>query len=169
VDFNEELAEFIGSEGARLYIEERFTLDSDEYKSIFTSKENSLVLINFLQKLIAELDAMYNDVTLSRDEKLSRKQTIIAAYKKTFRDDYDTMFSNDNYKSFADVEINNAFLELYRLYYSPENYFKALYEKYNCSLQTYIRAAKTLKGTKAKDKQTLLGLLEDALKKEASK
>jgi hypothetical protein len=44
------------------------------------------------------------------------------------------------------MQINNAYLDLYRLYYEKNTWFKELYEKTGSDLKTYIDAAKLLKG-----------------------
>jgi len=143
-NFNEELAEFIGSEGARLYIESRFGTDSEEYRKIFTTKEENGKYVAFIQELIAELEVLYSS-DLEREEKLNEKERIINAAKERFDAEYDTRFSNDNYRGFSKLAINNAFLELYRLYYTKDNFYADLYERTGRNLPAFIAAAKTVK------------------------
>ena len=42
--------------------------------------------------------------------------------------------------------MNNAYLELFRLYYEEDYYFKDLYERSGRDLPKFIAAAKNLKG-----------------------
>jgi len=58
INFNEELAEFIGTEGARLFIEKRYGIDSDEYTKMLNSKIDNENYVEFIQALIAELDVL---------------------------------------------------------------------------------------------------------------
>ncbi|GHV81216.1 hypothetical protein AGMMS49944_30070 [Spirochaetia bacterium] len=142
--FNEELAEFIGTEGSRLYIEETFGIDSDQYRAIAQSEGDSATFLGLIRELIAELEPVYeSDIT--REEKLQKKAAIIQAAKTRFAENYDTLFQNDNYRFFSDLPLNNAYLELYRLYYENDHYFQDLYDRSGRDLSKFITAVKTLK------------------------
>ncbi|AEF85125.1 putative aminopeptidase [Treponema primitia ZAS-2] len=142
--FNEELAEFVGSEGARLYIEKIYGADSEEYRAITGSDGGREAFLSFIRELIAELGLLY-DSGISREEKLQKKEAIILAAKARFNENYDTFFQNDNYRGFSELPINNAYLELYRLYYEEDRYFLDLYERSGRDLPAFITAVKTLK------------------------
>ena len=152
--FNEELAEFIGTEGARLYIEK---LRAGAKGSLSAGEDSAETRLNesdaktdgetfraFIRGLIEELDLMYKS-EISRDEKLRRKEEIISEAKQKFKENYDTMFLTENYRNFTDLPVNNAYLELYRLYYGEDLYFKELYEKSGSDLPRFIAAAKAIK------------------------
>ena len=143
VQFNEELAEFIGSEGARQYMESRFGTDSEEYRQMFTSEDDNKKFVAFIQELIAELNALYSG-DLDREEKLKRKENIIKASQERFEAEYESRFSGDNYRGFSKLPVNNAYLELYRLYHAEDNYFAGLYERSGGDLPAFIAAAKTV-------------------------
>jgi predicted aminopeptidase len=161
VKFNEELAEFIGSEGARLFIETRYGIDSEEYRTILTAKKDSGSFVSFVQELIAELDILYANVNLSREEKLSEKEQIINAAKERFDSEYESRFSGGNYRYFSQLPINNAYLELFRLYYTEDNFFVDLYERSGRKLNNIIAAAKTIsrKGNPREQLEKALELL----------
>jgi predicted aminopeptidase len=57
--FNEELAEFAGSEGARMYMESRYGTDSDEYRNMIAGEADNKRYVTFLQGLIRELNELY--------------------------------------------------------------------------------------------------------------
>jgi len=143
VKFNEELAEFIGTEGARLFIIKRFGEDSDEYRQIFTSDKDSEKYVEFIQELIAELDVLYKS-EISREEKLMEKARIINAAKERFITEYNSRFSDDSYKGFAELPVNNAYLELYRLYHTEDNFYEELYGRSGKNLPAFISAAKKI-------------------------
>jgi predicted aminopeptidase len=142
-EFNEKLAEFVGSEGARLYMESRYGQDSAEYKAMITNSQDSKIFVAFIQELIAELQLIYES-NISRDEKLREKKQIISKAKDRFETDYEKLFSGDHYRWFSDLSVNNAYLELYRLYYDDDNYFPSLYTRYGKDLARLIRAAKSI-------------------------
>jgi predicted aminopeptidase len=144
VTFNEELAEFIGSEGARLYMQTRYGADSDEYGKMLETEEDSRKFVSFIQQLIAELDAVYSDANLNREEKLAQKERVIKEAQQRFETEYDNNFSNDSYRGFSRISINNAYLELYRIYYTEDNFYADLYERSGRDLPAFIAAAKTI-------------------------
>jgi predicted aminopeptidase len=144
VQFNEELAEFVGSEGARLYMESTFGPESEEYQHMLDSEADSKVFVAFIQELIASLNTVYESA-IPREEKLQKKEELIRAARERFDAEYESRFRSENYRGFSKLTINNAYLELYRLYYAEGSFFKDLYEKSGRDLPRYIAAVKTLK------------------------
>jgi predicted aminopeptidase len=142
--FNEELAEFVGTQGARLYIEKTYGIDSDEYRAITGSDGDSAVFLKVIQELIAELEALYGS-DISGEEKREKKDLIIKAAQSRFSEKYEDLFQNDNYRFFVDLPVNNAYLELYRLYHEENHYFQDLYDRSGRDLPAFIAAVKTLK------------------------
>ncbi|MDR1100171.1 MAG: aminopeptidase, partial [Treponema sp.] len=78
--FNEELAEFVGSEGARLYMESRFGIDSEEYRRMTAAEADSAAFLAFIRELIGELETLYAGDD-PKAEKLRKKDAIIEAAK----------------------------------------------------------------------------------------
>jgi predicted aminopeptidase len=155
--FNEELAQFIGSEGARLFMETRFGSDSAEYREMLASEKESQIYVNFIQELISELNALYSGNN-DKDRVLSEKEKIINNAKERFDTEYESRFSNDNYRFFSTLAVNNAYLELFRLYYTSDNFYENLYERNGRDLRVFITAAKKVKkGTNPREQ------LENAL------
>jgi predicted aminopeptidase len=141
--FNEELAEFIGNEGARLYIESRFGADSEEYNAMISAGADNERYVTFMQELCAELQALYENGA-NREETIREKERIINAAKERFDEEYESRFTNDNYRGFSALPVNNAYLELYRLYYAEDNYISDLYAKSGKNLRDFIASAKTM-------------------------
>jgi predicted aminopeptidase len=166
VQFNEQLAEFVGSTGARLYIESRFGPDSPEYREIGSGAADRTAFRNVVSALIAELETLYSG-NLSRDEKLSEKERIIKAAQERFTSEYDNLFSVENYRNFAELPVNNAYLDLYRLYYEQDNFFLGLYqttcEPTSAGLRRFVDAAKTLSSTDGRRRDA--GALREQLTK----
>ena len=148
VQFSEELAEFVGTEGSWLYMKKNSSGAAGGTEPALADAEDAgkdrVAYLAFIRALIAELDAVYKS-GLSGEEKLARKEETIALAKTRFGNDYDSLFLTDNYRGFIDLPVNNAYLELYRLYYEEDHYFKGLYEKSGRDLPGFIAAAKTLK------------------------
>jgi predicted aminopeptidase len=151
--FNEQLAEFVGTEGGRLYAERNSPGNAaaetaDDAGDASIALADRTAYIAFIQDLIAELDVVYKNDVLFKEEKLRRKEEIIEAAKARFDESYDSLFITENYKGFSQRSVNNAYLELYRLYYEEDNYFKDLYERSGADLRDFIAAAKTLAARK---------------------
>jgi predicted aminopeptidase len=143
--FNESLAEFIGKEGARRYIEKYYGVDSEEYRAIDAGEADSKTFVAFVRSIIHDLDAVYTSGA-SDAEKTARKTAIIAAAQQDFAARYDTLFSSGNYRNFAETRVNNAYLDLYRLYNEEGFPFEELYDSLGRDLSAFIAAAKTWKG-----------------------
>lgn len=143
MNFNEELAQFIGNEGARLFMEKRYGLDSEEYQEMLILAADSQNYVAFIQELIAELNVLYESGK-SRDEVLTEKEQIINAAKERFDAEYDDRFSSDNYRGFSELPINNAYLELFRLYHAEDNFYEDLFERSGRDLPAFVAAAKTV-------------------------
>ena len=157
--FNEELAEFTGNEGARLYMEARFGADFREYGEMLAANEDNRRYVAFLRELIAELQTLYENGK-SREEKISEKDRIISAAKERFDKEYESLFSGENYRGFSTLPVNNAYLELYRLYYAEDAYIAGLYERSGKDLPAFIAAAKSMskKGPGRKNLAEALGI-----------
>jgi predicted aminopeptidase len=141
--FNEELAEFVGSEGARLYMESRFGLDSEEYRRMIDAEADNTAFLAFIRELIGELEALYAG-DAPREEKPQKKEAIIRAAKIRFDDEYGRRFKSENYRGFSALPVNNAYLELFRLYYGGGDFYRDLYDRSGRDLSRFIAAAKTL-------------------------
>jgi predicted aminopeptidase len=142
-EFNEELAEFIGSEGSRLYVESRFGADSEEYNALISADKNNRHYVTFIQELCAELQALY-EKGANREETIREKERIINVAKERFEKEYESRFTNDDYRGFFSLPINNAYLELYRLYYAEDDYISQLYLKSGKSLHDFNEKKKTM-------------------------
>ena len=148
VDFNEQLAEFAGTEGARLYIKNRFGEESPEYLSINDGKDDFRAYREFLSALSAELEAVYSRNDLKREAKLAEKERIIKTAQERFEAEYENLFQSDLYRNFSKMPVNNAYLDLYRLYHEEDNFFKDMFENIPgdamFKLQALIDAASSL-------------------------
>jgi len=141
--FNEELAEFTGGEGARLYMETRFGVDHEEYLAMIAADEDNKNYVAFIRELIDELQTLYESGK-KREEKIHEKELIIKAAKERFDSEYESRFSSENYRGFSTLPINNAYLELYRLYYAEDAYIADLYKRSGKDLPAFIAAAKSM-------------------------
>ena len=152
IQFNEQLAEFIGSRGAELYIINRFGIDSEEYRSINANAADRLAFRTFLTELTGELEVLYARRDINREAKLSEKDNIIKAAKERFEAEYESRFLSENYRGFSSMPVNNAYLDLFRLYYEEDSFFADLFENLpgdeTAKLQLLIAAAASLNNSR---------------------
>ncbi|MDR0719605.1 MAG: aminopeptidase [Treponema sp.] len=148
VQFNEGLAEFVGSEGARLYIAKTFGPEAEKEagEKAAGARTDNAAYVDFIRGLIAELNAVYTSADLSKEDKLRKKEEIIAAARIRFEQNYDAIFVTENYRGFSQLPVNNAYLGLFCLYYQENTLFKDLYERSGHDLPAFIAAAKSVKG-----------------------
>ncbi|MDR1626739.1 MAG: aminopeptidase [Spirochaetia bacterium] len=142
--FNEELAEFVGTEGSILYMAETFGRDSEEYAAMMEGAADARAFVAFVRGLIAELEKLYAGPD-SRGEKLRQKDLIIKAAQRRFQEDYARLFRGENYRGFSELPVNNAYLGNFRLYYAKDDHLKNIYSRSGGDLKKFIEAAKTLK------------------------
>jgi len=114
--FNEEFATFVGRKGTELYLEEMYGTGSPQLTGRHRRAADGTAFVAFLQETALLLDGVYQDGTLTRDEKLARKSAIIAERAAVFREEAGRLFSGEGYRGFDMGSINNAYIDLYRLY-----------------------------------------------------
>jgi predicted aminopeptidase len=160
--FNEELAEFVGTQGAKLYIESRYGRESEEYRAMSAPNADNAAYVAFIRELCAALEALYSGGG-GREAILEQKALIIKAAQERFEAEYESRFSGENYRFFSTLPVNNAYLALYRLYYAKDNYLEELFIRHGADLKAFIAAAKTIsqKGSAREQLEAALAFPQD--------
>jgi predicted aminopeptidase len=143
-DFNEELATFVGTEGAMEWLRVRYGEHSPELQAAIDANRDERTLEGLLHGLAAELDVVYRG-SGTREDKLARKATIIEEFRARLRGELDQRFCTEAYRGAPSMPINNAVLSLYRLYTGDDQLLRSFFEK-RCgsSLPRLIEEAKRL-------------------------
>ncbi|MBN1760400.1 MAG: aminopeptidase [Chitinispirillaceae bacterium] len=129
VQFSEELANFIGREGALRYLEAYYGSESQQYlraRRLITDRD---VYLKLLRELYTRLGKLY-ERDISRVEKLKKKEVVLTDFKRLLVDRYDSLFTTELYRGVEKYSFNNAFLAVRMTY----NLDLALFERY-CSQQ----------------------------------
>jgi predicted aminopeptidase len=143
-DFNEELATFVGDEGAFEWLRNRYGADSAEYHQALDEYADRQEFVSLLAGLSRQLDAAYKE-PLTRDEKLSRKARMIDDFNAMLVAKRDTLFRTDDYRKIGPLALNNAYLALYSLYSSDVPLLRSYWEqKCGSSLRTFMTAMAAL-------------------------
>lgn len=146
--FNENLASFIGDEGAIRFLACKYGKDSPEYTYYKTYMADRKRYVDHILRGMQRLDSLYSTFTadMSKDTKTSRKHNVI-------RDiilDTDTIyFENQHYLEAAkklqhkDTLPNNTFFKSYVRYQSEVEEFEKIYEKqFNSNLKAFLNYLK---------------------------
>ncbi|MDX9958173.1 MAG: aminopeptidase [Spirochaetia bacterium] len=114
--FNEEFATFVGRKGAELHLAARYGADSQELESYRKQRRDSEVFAGFLRETAMRLEAVYSREDLGREAKLEYKHRILAERKMAYTVLAEGELSGSIYAHFEMALVNNAYLDLYRLY-----------------------------------------------------
>ncbi|MDN5200758.1 aminopeptidase [Fulvivirgaceae bacterium BMA10] len=140
VQFNENLATFIGDKGAEKFIAMKFGLDSDEYKTFIQGLEDQHKFKNHILSGAKKLDSLYNAFSEihSNTFKLEKKQEMITSIIGTI----DTLnlhrqeAYNNYYKDFSPN--NTYFMSFLRYNDKLDILEEELNENFNGDLKNYL-------------------------------
>ena len=146
-DFNEELASFVGDEGAFEWLRARFGEDSPEYRAALDQYADGQAFTALLAALSTRLETVYGE-DAPRDQKLVRKASLIAEFQGDLASRAPTLFRTKPYQALGAVPVNNALLSLYRLYSNDVPLLRSYWEvRCGSDLRRFITAASALAKT----------------------
>ncbi|MBN1982830.1 MAG: aminopeptidase [Chitinivibrionales bacterium] len=144
VQFNEELASFVAEEGARVYIKNKYGDTSLVYRMIAPRVKDEKRFTAVLSALGTDLRQVY-EKNIPSTEKITQKKKIIELHKQRFIDGFDSLFITKGYKTYAEVEWNNAFIMYFMTYQEDLEPFYKLLANNNNSLKSTIAHLTKLK------------------------
>ncbi len=142
--FNEELASFVGDEGAFEWMRAKYGADSPEYRGAVAENEDADAFTAMLHELSVRLGTVY-DGGASREQKLREKARIIDGFRKSLVADAPLKFKTEAYRKLGSYPLNNAVLSLYSLYTDDVPLLRSYWQR-RCGsdLRTLIAAARRL-------------------------
>jgi predicted aminopeptidase len=159
VDFDEELASFMGAEGALWFIRSKYGTASDRYvKAVALSKDNA-AYYRLIKALYNKLSVIYNDSSLDYGKKITRKKEIIARFKDSLSKNYDSLFLTRTFTGLEKLEINNAFIGIDMTYSRDLDLFYELYALKNRDLRATLNCLRPLKKKAGSCKENMRKLL----------
>ncbi|MEM9423207.1 MAG: aminopeptidase [Spirochaetota bacterium] len=127
IALNESLANLVGRIGSRLYLEKQGIWEPEEP---FQEEERQRFR-TMIWELKQQLEFIYQDQSLGREQAIQAKERHIAEWREQFRQpNYRKLFSSDRYEYLADFPINNAYLALFALYEDPEDFLENIYRQF---------------------------------------
>ena len=136
LDFNEQMATFIGNQGAISFFSERYGKDSPDYWNARNMFDDELIFGKFIEDICESLRELYSS-SLSRERKLQLRERIFQKVKEDFRG-LKVKLKTRLYFGFEDEALNNATLLSYWQYIGGLELFKGLYRLLDEDLKKVI-------------------------------
>jgi predicted aminopeptidase len=155
-DFNEQIATFVGNQGAIDFLREKYGSGSQEVVEAIHCQEDNLLFSQWIDQACQQLSHFYSR-EISRNEKLRGREEFFQRLKEDFREKM-ASFKTEGYKNFEKVDINNAVLLAYRRYIHRLEKFQALYEQLGRDVRRVVEYFKTIQASG--DKVVLQSFLE---------
>lgn len=152
-DFNEQIATFIGNQGAVDFLTEKYGPQSKEVREAIGHREDGLLFSGWIEESCQQLSAYYGR-EISKEEKLKGRE----AYFRSIQDNFKTLkaqFKTEDYRNVDEIELNNAVLLAYRRYFYRLDKFEALYEYFGKDLKKVVVFFKEIEASK-EDPQSFL-------------
>ena len=147
VRFNESFATFVGRAGAADFFCNRQGGGPDTVKCARARARWRDVqrFSRFMDPLVSALEGVYNDSTLSYEEKLSQRETVYGQHRERFHAEVEPELEAFGFGGFVDRPLNNSTLLGQMLYYHRLPDFQLLLERQGGDLRAAVAALK--KGT----------------------
>jgi predicted aminopeptidase len=159
VDFDEELAEFMGSEGALWFIRSKFGESSAAYAAAVKLSKDNDTYYRLIHSLYNRLSAVYGDSSMPLSARLAEKKEIIASFKDSLARHYDSIFLTRAFRGLEKTEINNAFIGVDMTYSRDLDLFYRLYARKNQDLRATFAAIKSIEKKSGNYKENMRKLL----------
>ncbi len=127
--FNEELATWIGIEGAIAYLERYYGPASDELAAYDAARADARTFRADMFGLRDALEPIYRALRESRvsaDDARTQKADAIAGFQEWFAAAYDERYRSDAFRRIAEIPINNAYLDLVATYAADLDLYERL-------------------------------------------
>ena len=157
--FNEELATFVGDEGSLVYLADRYGPESPQVAKAKADRADEEAFASYLAGTGKELEAVYSSQT-SDEDKRARKAGIIAERAKEYAAEAPSLFQGKGYREFDMSKINNAYIDLYRLYQGETSLYRDFYEKIcGSDMKAFVRKVSLIASGKGDPKTEMRRLL----------
>ncbi len=155
-DLNEQIATFIGNQGAIDFLTERHGKGSKKVVEAIHCQEDDLLFSRWIDRACQQLSDFYAK-NISRDEKLRGREELFRHLREDFKETLVSL-KTESYKNFEKVEINNAVLLAYRRYIHRLKDFQVLYEQLGRDVRKVVEYFKAIQASG--DKVALQSFLE---------
>lgn len=158
IQFNEELATFVGREGALSFLRDRYGEDSEAYRQALASLSDWSRYRDRVIELYDELDTLYRSETDSRTIS-AEKQRIVEDFNQRLRSEATELFQSNRFRSFEGIPVNNAYILSFVRYSQDLDIFYKLYKARGGDLKATVETLKQVKKVKGSPKEYLQRLV----------
>lgn len=141
VDFNENLATFIGDRGAEQFLVHKYGITSSEYVTYIQEDKDYLKYVDHMLRGGKSLDSLYN--SFRSTDSVSTKKAVKQAMIRRIVDAMDTLsleLTEHPSERFKDKLPNNAYFMNFRQYQSKQDVFwNEFVTDFNSDLKQYIK------------------------------
>jgi len=145
IQFNEELANFIGDYGAVEFLRYKYGENSEEYRQSFGLKEDSKTFSRYINQFHDALEQVYQNGDLNKWQKKRLKKKVISEYQGEHFKEVSKQFKvKGSYGWFPKMEMNNAVIMSFITYERDYSLYEKLYHQQDKSLPGMIDVFKTI-------------------------
>ncbi len=139
-EFNESLANFVGAQAAIQFFRDRWGEGSPEHLRAIEEWEEQIEFSRYLGDVAASVEELYAK-NIPDAEKLRLREQVFARAQKNWVEQIADR-PNHHYRSFAKVQLNNAVLMHYMLYFKDLDLFETVYQLNGKNLARSIASIK---------------------------
>jgi predicted aminopeptidase len=161
IPFNESFANFVGDRGAVVFFCTRDGESSPPCTQARNAWADNLVFGDFLTRLIAELEALYERPGLSAADRIRMREDVFNAARQRFQTEVRLRLRTNAFRDFGTEPLNNATLIATRLYYDRLHLFEQAFIRHNQDFRATVAWIQDLARRNTSDP---FGALEQALK-----
>lgn len=146
VEFNENLASFIGEYGAQLFLTSHYGDSSQQHLEYNRSEADARGLTQLILRGAKSLDSLYSTMSddMQVEMKDSLKQQAILSIKSSLKN---TSFYDSAYQRIFDETLpNNAYFMAFRRYHDQEDSIRSIFESYDRDFHLMIKELKKTYG-----------------------
>jgi predicted aminopeptidase len=142
-DFNEQMATFIGIQGATDFLAKKYGSESQEVLAAVEAHEDDLLFSKWVDQAYQRLSTFY-DQAISREEKVKGREEIFLSLQEGFKE-IQFRFKTKGYRNFDQISFNNAALLAHRQYFHRLENFERLYEYLGRDLRRMVEMMKEIR------------------------
>jgi predicted aminopeptidase len=144
VEFNENLATFIGEKGAVKFLSDHYGKDSQELLEYQISESDRNLYVSYILQATQQLNTLYTSFTNEMDS--VTKQSLKINFMEAFIENMDTVSFRqpEKYKRiFKDNLPNNTFFMSYLRYHAKGNVLENIFrQEFDCDLKAFLQYLK---------------------------
>jgi predicted aminopeptidase len=152
--FNEEMATFVGREGALAFLRDFYGTNSAIYREALSSLADWNVYRDQVMDLYDQLQRLYESQT-DRELILSEKKRIVEQFNRRLDSEAAALFQTERFRSLRDIPANNAYIQSFARYSRNLDQFYRLYEINGRDLRTTVAILKGLQRSNGSPEQNL--------------